>query len=71
MDEWISVKYRLPDKDGEYLCYGFLEILSATGTYPESSYQICVFVQLGGGWQTDPVWTTGITHWLQRPGARS
>lgn len=55
--KWISVKDRLPEKRGRYLCYYKYE--------PDSPDVICENTYLGAGlWQSEP---SKITHWMPLP----
>lgn len=79
MAEWISVKERLPDKDGRYLCYtdtdyGYpIEIASfATNLYEVDEYDFEDEKRAGwycydGNWGFNEI--EDITHWMPLPDA--
>lgn len=55
--KWVSVKDRLPEKRGLYLCYYKYE--------PDSPNVICENTYLGSGlWQSE---MSKITHWMPIP----
>ena len=57
VQEWISVKDRLPDKQGKYLCYYKFE--------PDSPDVICENTYQGSGlWLSE---MDKITHWMPMP----
>ena len=57
VQEWISVKDRLPDKRGEYLCYYKFE--------PDSPDVICENTYQGNGlWLSE---MDKVTHWQPMP----
>ena len=57
VQEWISVKDRLPDKRGEYLCYYKFE--------PDSPDVVCENTYQGGGlWLSEK---DKVTHWMKKP----
>lgn len=57
VQEWISVKDRLPEKRGEYLCYYKFE--------PDSPDVICENTYQGSGlWLSE---MDKVTHWMPLP----
>ena len=57
VQEWISVKDRLPDKRGEYLCYYKFE--------PDSPDVVCENTYQGSGlWLSE---MDKVTHWQPMP----
>ena len=57
VQEWISIKDRLPDKRGEYLCYYKFE--------PDSPDVVCENTYQGGGlWLSE---MDKVTHWMEKP----
>ena len=57
VQEWISVKDRLPDKRGEYLCYYKFE--------PDSPDVVCENTYQGSGlWLSE---MDKVTHWMEKP----
>lgn len=75
--EWVSVKERLPNKNGKYLCYseyGFMDILNfSKNLYDVDRYQFPRNKYKGAcGWYTSDseygcYEVTKITHWMPLP----
>lgn len=78
MPEWISVKDRLPDKNGRYLCCKesvcggeYIDICSfAKNLYKVDKYDFKGMKRMG--WYTyDSEWgygeMCGVTHWMPLP----
>jgi hypothetical protein len=56
--KWISVKDRLPQKFGEYICCG--DTLS-------SATEVIEFFDLEWRWTDDRTLATGVAHWQPMP----
>ena len=78
--EWISVKDRLPDKEGKYLCVDcsqmvgkpFIRILSFSNDLHEiDEYDFCSDKGKSGFYGYDGEWgyysAENITHWMPLP----
>jgi hypothetical protein len=80
MPEWISVKDRLPEKDGKYLCIRhrkngirqFIEVYSfAKNLYKVDEYDFGNHKGKSGFYSYDSEWgylhQTDVTHWMPLP----
>lgn len=74
MNEWISVKERLPENDPsikkyiEHEKFGFLTVLVYNGVVKQTNRYFCNAPQFGlkktNGWE----WASdGVTHWMPLP----
>lgn len=74
---WVSVKDRLPTKNGKYLCYseyGFVEIFNFSKNlyavdamdFPKNEYKgKCGWYTYDGEWGYNKV--KNVTHWMPLP----
>ena len=69
-NEWISVKDRLPNKDGEYLCYrysavvgGHCDLLRYGTIYDNDKERTFYFFDSDYG----DVEAQNVTHWMELP----
>ena len=79
MAEWISVKERLPDKDGKYLCYCDYGYSASMDVYSfaKNLYEVddCDFwgEKRAGWYYYDSEYgyceTSSVTHWMPLPDA--
>jgi hypothetical protein len=76
MNKWISVKDRLPDKNGKYLCYCGESFIKTTDIYSFAKNLKKVdkydFRDKKAGWYSyDSEWgyfeRSGVTHWMPLP----
>lgn len=79
MPEWISVKDRLPDKNGRYLCCYDLGIVSGKSigiySFAKNLYKVDKYDFKGmkrmGWYDYDSEWgygeMSGVTHWMPLP----
>lgn len=77
MPEWISVKDRLPNKDGKYLCcwdfnghksiaiYGFAKNLSKVDKYDFKGKKHKGWFDYDSEWGYGEM--SGVTHWMPLP----
>ena len=64
--EWISVKDRLPKKDGEYFCYTKLHYISVYyyGKIDDESDRKCFYFFDS---EYGDVEANNVTHWMELP----
>ena len=78
--DWISVKDRLPKKDGKYLCvckgfiggYEYIEVLSySKNLYKVDEYDFASFKGKRGFYSYNSEWgyinKNNVTHWMPLP----
>lgn len=67
--EWISVKDRLPEKDGQYLCYknyvvgGYCDLLWYGTIYDHGKKRTFYFFDPDYG----DIEVSNVTHWMELP----
>lgn len=63
--QWISVKDRLPDKEDEYLAFGYSASNAARWIVVMYDPRDTFWYELSSDWD----WTDDITHWMPLPAA--
>lgn len=76
MNDWISVKEKLPEKDGDYLCaigdmYQFVSILWFTKSVESVDDRLFVGRNRPGWINTEdayiPIEVSHVSHWMELP----